>query len=240
MSVAVLCVCGFVCDCAFCFCSWLCLLEFATTKPLNTVLLLQVLVQMCMLCWWDCPNLNSTSLWYKLLLPAVVVQVVVVVVCACGCALCLWLCFVPVHVVVAVLLVQPVPVLLCCWSCRIFLGNGKVPFQCPSSPFWFLKKSVALNVAKLFAIAHTFLQSCSLFNAGWVAKSLRFLKESSDFANCNQVILPVLGCFCFCGQVFGATAIDFVGKLAILTRWAARGPPGIIFLCMRESFGPSF
>ena len=46
--------------------------------------------------------------------------------------------------------------------------------------------------------------------------------------------------FCFCGQVFGATAIDFVGKLAILTRWAARGPPGIIFLCMRESFGPSF
>ena len=136
VSVAVLCVCGFVCDCAFCFCSWLCLLEFATTKPLNTVLLLQVLVQMCMLCWWDCPNLNSTSLWYKLLLPAVVVQVVVVVVCACGCALCLWLCFVPVHVVVAVLLVQPVPVLLCCWSCRIFFGKWQGPL--PMSIFTLL------------------------------------------------------------------------------------------------------
>ena len=143
--------------------------------------------------------------------------------CVCGCALCLcmWLwqcCWCSLS-------------LCCCVAGPVafFWKIGKVPFQCPSSPFWFLKKSVALNVAKLFAIAHTFLQSCSLFNAGWVAKSLRFLKESSDFANCNQVILPVLGCFCFCGQLFGATAIDFVGKLAILTRWAARGPPGIIF-----------
>ena len=165
----------------------------------------------------------------------------------CGCGLCLWLCSVVVAVLCAcacgcgsaVGAACPCVVVLLVLS-HFFWKIGKVPFQCPSSPFWFLKKSVALNVAKLFAIAHTFLQSCSLFNAGWVAKSLRFLKESSDFANCNQVILPVLGCFCFCGQVFGATAIDFVGKLLILTRWAARGPPGIIFLCMRESFGPSF